>query len=374
MRLPFCVIDLKKMTFATPRVLIGYWGSLQFAIASRCGCGRAPRRRIGRRIAIPVMAARAAGALSSLAAAAVCWCALVTAGRPELLPRREQLVSCIEGNYSCSGQCFSNGSQLIQVSEYLNRLRAYTTAEGNATPFFCNTIDGGDEEECGAVVPGTGGPNQPPVRLSFTTVADHRAGSPPFIEDFYFDAPDCASFTKLVRAPGATHMLCQISCRKQTALLPNQNGESEAGPPPPPPPPPVAPRCGGSFASSGASTRVLFSNERMRVLDWRLPAGAAANVSSSRAPTVAWQVVGAREHIPVPQFRANGSCTVVCTLLFRQPAANLWSHHWLRIGSFAACGLTFGVCAERIHTCYIHTETWRTRSQSNPCGAARVLV
>ena len=66
------------------------------------------------------------------------------------------------------------------------------------------------------VMPGTGVGTDTPTRMSFTTVADNRAGSPPFVEDFYF-AGDCMSFTKVVRAPGTTRMVCTIKCSDTSA-------------------------------------------------------------------------------------------------------------------------------------------------------------
>ena len=73
--------------------------------------------------------------------------------------------SCVEGTYSCLGQCFSNGNQISHVNETNNTLTAY----GTATPFFCNIVDGGFEEECGVAVPGTGEGTGRPLQLSVST-------------------------------------------------------------------------------------------------------------------------------------------------------------------------------------------------------------
>jgi hypothetical protein len=72
---------------------------------------------------------------------------------------------------------------------------------------------------------------------------------------------------------------------------------------------------GGNCAGAdlGRST-VLFANERLRVLDFRLPAGAVANVSNT-VPTVRWQIRGASDPIPAPSFYEAGTCATVASAL-----------------------------------------------------------
>ena len=125
-----------------------------------------------------------------------------------------EAAACVEGNYSCLGQCFVNGTTILDVNEPSNLLRSFSMPDGTPTPFFCNHVDGDVEEECGVILPFTGPGTGTPARMSFTTVADHRTGSPPFVEDFYFEDDNCSAFTKIVRAPGSTHMVCNILCTK----------------------------------------------------------------------------------------------------------------------------------------------------------------
>ena len=65
--------------------------------------------------------------------------------------------------------------------------------------------------------------------------------------------------------------------------------------------------CAGADLSRST---VLFANERLRVLDFRLPAGAVANVSNT-VPTVRWQIRGASDRIPPPSFYEAGTCAAV---------------------------------------------------------------
>ena len=62
--------------------------------------------------------------------------------------------------------------------------------------------------------------------------------------------------------------------------------------------------CGADHGSS----RVLFDNERLRIIDYRLAPGAQANLTNT-VPTVRWQIKGADEDIPMPTFHAAGTCT-----------------------------------------------------------------
>ena len=47
------------------------------------------------------------------------------------------------------------------VNETNNTLTNYVASNGAASPFFCNVVDGGFEEECGALVPGSGEGGRP---------------------------------------------------------------------------------------------------------------------------------------------------------------------------------------------------------------------
>ena len=78
-------------------------------------------------------------------------------------------------------------------------------------------------------------------------------------------------------------------------------------------------RCGAPRASSGAAsspsssssrTRVLFCNERLRVLDTRITPGATRSFEHT-VPTVRWQVLHPEEPTPAPHFFEAGASSVV---------------------------------------------------------------
>eukprot|EP00937_MAST-01D_sp_MAST-1D-sp2_P008051 g8051.t1 len=66
------------------------------------------------------------------------------------------------------------------------------------------------------------------------------------------------------------------------------------------------PLCGPDQSQS----RVLFANERLRVLDWRLQPGQSANATNA-GPTVRWQILGDGDPVPEPRFYEAGTCVTV---------------------------------------------------------------
>ena len=71
----------------------------------------------------------------------------------------------------------------------------------------------------------------------------------------------------------------------------------------------------GAAASSPCGTdpsesHVLFHNERVRILDWRIRAGSKANASNT-VPTVRWRIVSPTDKIPLPVFYEAGTCAFV---------------------------------------------------------------
>ena len=124
-------------------------------------------------------------------------------------------------------------------------------------------------------------------------------------------------------------MLCQIECAKAAEAKAGESGGgncaagaancNNAG---------MAGHTPGAAAAAGAAnspllasaclgtpdnestSKVLFANERLRILDWTLPYGKVVNVTHS-APTVRWQVVGEHDEIPMPSFHAANTCTQV---------------------------------------------------------------
>ena len=92
---------------------------------------------------------------------------------------RSPIALCVEGNYTCDGQCLADGA-IVKVHEDLNELKQYTTAEGELTQFFRNNIHGGpvsaETEDC-APVPGA----ISPVHMQCATTIDHRSGASPVV-------------------------------------------------------------------------------------------------------------------------------------------------------------------------------------------------
>ena len=217
------------------------------------------------------------------------------------------------GTYHCIGQCLVNGTSFIHVDEPANTLRRKMGEDGvTPTPFWCNTVSTGDdpdfEEECGVPVNSTGTGPANPLRLEFVTVKDHRGSpSPPFVEDFLFAYPDCDSFTKIVRAPADSHMVCDILCtkkkkkKKKTATVEETEKKQDT----------TASSATDCHGSDPSVTKVLFTNERLRVLDFRLPVGSGVANVSNALPTVRWQILGADQPIPQPVFYAAGTCAAI---------------------------------------------------------------
>jgi hypothetical protein len=131
---------------------------------------------------------------------------------------RDPVFACVEGNYTCDGECLADGS-IVPVHEYLNELRQYTTPAGQLTQFVRNSIAGGpvsaETEDCTPV------PGAMPVQMACATTIDNRSSQyPVVIEDHYF-AHDCKSFTKVVRGQNSqSHqrgMICHINCVEQSS-------------------------------------------------------------------------------------------------------------------------------------------------------------